>query len=113
MLNKNNLAKDIENVSNEPLKKDGQDDLHANSDIKKQNKKMAKGIADAIDKYIKEASVDISGIQMLPGTAITVMPGIPITNGFGPGASVGPVTGNTSTPAELNPATGIDCCKVY
>ena len=40
-------------------------------------------------------------------------PGVPIVNGFGPGASVGPGTGNTSTPAELNPATGIDCCKVY
>jgi hypothetical protein len=112
MLNKNNLAKDIENVLNEPLKKDGQDDLHANSDIKKQNKKMAKGIADAIDKYIKEASVDVSGIQMLPGTAVTTMPGQAVASAY-PGTTASPGTGNTSAAAELNPATGIDCCKVY
>jgi hypothetical protein len=108
MLNKSNLAKDIEAVLNEPLK----DDLFADGDIKKQNKKMAKGIADAIDVYIKEASVDVSGIQMLPGTAVTTMPGQAVASAF-PGSTVSPGTGNTSSPADLNPATGIDCCKVY
>ena len=108
MLNKSNLAKDIEAVLNEPLK----DDLFSDSDIRKQNKKTAKGIADAVDKYIKEASVDVSGIQMLPGTSLTVMPGIAVASAF-PGSTVSPGSGMTSAPAELNPVSGIDCCKVY
>jgi len=108
MLNKSNLAKDIETVLNEPLK----DDLFADGDIKQQNKKMAKGIADAIDKYIKEASVDVSGIQMLPGTSVTTMPGQVVASVY-PGTTVSPGTGTTSAPATLNPVTGIDCCKVY
>ena len=109
-LNKGNLAKDIEAVLNSVLPPVA---MEKDSGIKKQNKKIGKGIADAVDKYIKEASVDISGIQMLPGTQIMVNPGIATAGSPAAQTSVSPGSGMTTAPAELNPGTAIDCCKVY
>ena len=54
---------------------------------------------------------------MLPGTQVMSNPGQPVVNAppiaGGAGATSGPGTGMVSAPAKENPATGIDCCKVY
>ena len=108
MLKKSALAKDLESVLNQDLPTD----LEKAEKIKKKNKKIAKGMADAIDKFVKSASVDVKGLQMLPGTQVTTNPGQPVVAPGG-GATTGPGTGMVSAPAKENPATGIDCCKVY
>ena len=108
MLKKSALAKDLEAVLNQDLPTD----LNEAAKIKKKNKKIAKGMADAIDKFVKSASVDVSGLEMLPGTQVTTNPGQPVVAPGG-GATTGPGTGMVSAPAKENPATGIDCCKVY
>ena len=108
MLKKSALAKDLEKVLNQDLPSD----IHEAAKIKKKNKKEGKGMADAIDKFVKSASIDIKGIQMLPGTQVTTNPGQPVVAPGG-GATTGPGTGMVSAPAKENPATGIDCCKVY
>ena len=107
-LKKSALAKDLEAVLNQDLPTD----LDEIAKKKKKNKKMAKGMADAIDKFVKSASVDVKGLEMLPGTQVTTNPGQPVVAPGG-GATTGPGTGMTSAPAKENPATGIDCCKVY
>ena len=107
-LNKSSLAKDLEAVLNQDLPTD----LDEIKKKKKKNKKMAKGMADAIDKFVKSASVDVKGLEMLPGTQVTTNPGQPVVAPGG-GATTGPGTGMVSAPAKENPATGIDCCKVY
>ena len=109
MLNKSSLARDLEKILNSSLPKDK---MNKDSDIKKKNKKQAKGIADAIDKYLKGASVDVKGLQTLPGTQIVTNPGQPVVAPGG-GATTGPGTGMTSAPGKLKPATGIDCAKIY
>jgi hypothetical protein len=108
MLKKSALAKDLEAVLNQDLPTD----LNEAAKIKKKNKKIAKGMADAIDKFVKSASVDVSGLEMLPGTQVTTNPGQPVVAPGG-GATTGPGTGMVSAPAKENPASGIDCCKVY
>ena len=108
MLNKSSLAKELESVLNQDLPSD----LQKAAKIKKKNKKIAKGFANAIDKFVKSASVDVKGLQMLPGTQCVTNPGQPVVAPGG-GSTTGPGTGMTSAPAKLNPATGIDCAKVY
>ena len=109
MLNKNSLAQEIEKVLNDQVPDRDVEQLKA---IEKRNKKIAKGISSAIDKYIKTASIDVKNIQMLPGTMIMVNPGQPVV-AMGSGATVGPGTAQTNAPATLNPATGIQCGKIY
>ena len=109
MLNKSSLAKDLEKLLNDQVPNK---DVEKLKEIEKRNKKLAKGIADAVDKYIKKASSDIIKIQMLPGTTLMVNPGQPVV-AWGSGASSGPGTGMTNSPAKLNPATGIKCGKIY
>ena len=113
MLNKSTLASDIETVLNEPIPAD----LHESNSIKKRNKNTAKGIAAAIDKYLKEGSIDVSSLEWLPGTQVMTNPGQPVANapplGGGVGATAGPGTGMTSAPCKMTPPTGIDCGKVY
>jgi 1,6-anhydro-N-acetylmuramate kinase len=109
MLNKTNLAKDLEKLLNDQVPNK---DVEKLKDIEKRNKVLAKGIADAVDKYIKQASIDVKKIQMLPGTMCIINPGQPVV-AWGSGASAGPGTGQTSAPASLNPATGINCGKIY
>ncbi len=112
-LKKSSLAKELEQVLNQDLPSD----LHEASKIKKKNKKEGKGMADAIDKFVKSASVDIKGIEMLPGTQVMTNPGQPVANAppiaGGAGATSGPGTAMTNAPAKMNPGTGIDCGKVY
>ena len=109
MLNKSSLQADIEKVLNDQVP---DRDIEALKEIEKRNKKLAKGISNAIDKYIKAASIDVKNIQMLPGTMIMVNPGQPVV-AMGSGATVGPGTAQTNAPATLNPATGIQCGKIY
>ena len=109
MLNKKGLAADIEKILNDQVP---DKDVEKLKEIEKRNKKLAKGISDAIDKYIKQASIDIANIQMLPGTMVMVNPGQPVV-AMGSGATVGPGTAQTNAPATLNPATGIQCGKIY
>ena len=112
-LKKSGLAKELEAVLNQDLPTD----LEKADKIKKKNKKQGKGMADAIDKFVKSASIDIKGIEMLPGTQIMMNPGQPVANtppiAGGVGATSGPGTAMTSAPAKMNPGTGIDCGKVY
>tara|TARA_B100000287_G_C20579842_1_gene759908 strand:- start:5 stop:334 length:330 start_codon:yes stop_codon:yes gene_type:complete len=107
-LNKSSLAKDLESVFNQDLPTD----LNEIKKVKSTNKKKAKNMADAIDKFVKSASVDVKGLEMLPGTQCMTNPGQPVV-APGSGATTGPGTGMTTAPAKLNPATGIDCAKVY
>tara|TARA_B100000945_G_C19954496_1_gene400106 strand:+ start:47 stop:382 length:336 start_codon:yes stop_codon:yes gene_type:complete len=109
-VNKSSLASDLEKALNSSLP--GGDDFEKEADIKKKNKKIAKMMADAIDKFVKSASVDVSGLETLPGTQVTTNPGQPVV-APGAGATTGPGTGMTSGPGKENPASGIDCCKVY
>ena len=109
MLNKRSLATDIEKVLNDQVP---DKDVEKLKEIEKRNKKLAKGISDAVDKYIKQASIDIKNIQMLPGTMVMVNPGQPVV-AMGSGATVGPGTAQTNAPAQLNPTTGIQCGKIY
>ena len=109
MLNKRSLAADIEKVLNDQVP---DKDVEKLKEIEKRNKKLAKGISDAVDKYIKQASIDIKNIQMLPGTMVMVNPGQPVV-AMGGGATTGPGTAQTNAPATLNPATGIQCGKIY
>ncbi len=109
MLNKRSLQADIEKVLNDQVP---DKDVEKLKEIEKRNKKLAKGISDAVDKYIKQASIDIANIQMLPGTMVMVNPGQPVV-AMGSGATVGPGTAQTNAPATLNPATGIQCGKIY
>ena len=51
MLNKNNLKKELEQVLNMQLP--GGDDFHKEAEIKKKNKKVATGLSDAINKFVK------------------------------------------------------------
>jgi len=113
MLNKNSLAKELESVLNQDLPTD----LNEVKKIKSKNKKEAKGFANAIDKFVKSASIDVKGIQMLPGTSITTLPGQPVVNAppiaGGAGATSGPGQAKTSAPAKQMPPSGIKCGKVY
>ena len=109
MLNKRSLAADIEKVLNDQVP---DKDVEKLKEIEKRNKKLAKGISDAVDKYIKQASIDIKNIQMLPGTMVMVNPGQPVV-AMGSGATVGPGTAQTNATATLNPTTGIQCGKIY
>jgi|TARA_B100000287_G_scaffold355178_1_gene345715 hypothetical protein len=113
MLNKSVLAKQLESVLNQDLPSD----LNEIKKIKKNNKKKAKMIADSVDKFVKSASIDVKGIQTLPGTKVTLNPGQPVVNAppiaGGAGATSGPGTGLTNSPAKMNPGTGINCGKVY
>ena len=109
MLNKRSLAADIEKVLNDQVP---DKDVEKLIEIEKRNIKLAKGISDAVDKYIKQASIDIKNIQMLPGTMVMVNPGQPVV-AMGSGATVGPGTDQTNAPAQLNPTTGIQCGKIY
>ena len=115
MLNKSSLASDLEKAYNSSLP--GGDDFENEDKIKKKNKKQAKMEADAIDKFLKSASIDISGIEFLPGTQVQTLPGQPVVNAppiaGGAGATAGRGTAMTSAPDKMNPATGIDCGKVY
>ena len=108
-LNKSSLAKGLESALNMDLPKD---DFEKESGIRKKNKKIAKAMANAIDKFVKSASVDVKGIQMLPGTQCITNPGQPVVAPGG-GATTGPGTGMTSAPAKQMPPSGINCCKVY
>ena len=107
-LNKSVLAKGLEAALNQDLPSD----LDEIAKKKKKNKKIAKGMADAIDSFVKSASVDVKGLQMLPGTSTMSNPGQPVV-APGSGATTGPGTGMTTAPGKLNPATSIDCAKVY
>ena len=109
MLNKRSLAADIEKVLNDQVP---DKDVEKLKEIEKRNKKLAKGISDAVDKYIKQASIDIKNIQMLPGTLVVTNPGQPVV-AMGSGATVGPGTAQTNAPTQLNQATGIQCGKIY
>ena len=109
-VDKSKLAKDLEAALNSSLP--GGDDFEKEDEIKKKNKKIAKMMADSIDKFLKSASVDVSGLETLPGTQVTTNPGQPVVTP-GAGATTGPGTGMTSGPGKENPASGIDCCKVY
>mgnify|MGYP001199276950 CR=1 FL=1 len=109
-VDKSKLAKDLEDALNSSLP--GGDDFEKEDAIKKKNKKIAKMMAAAIDKFVKSASVDVSGLETLPGTQVTTNPGQPVV-APGAGATTGPGTGMTSGPGKENPASGIDCCKVY
>ena len=112
-LNKSSLAKDLEAVLNQDIPTD----LNEVSKIKKKNKKEAKGFAKAIDKFVKSASIDVKGLQMMPGTQIMTLPGQPVVNAppiaGGAGATSGPGQAKTSAPAKQIPPTGISCGKVY
>ena len=112
-LNKSSLAKDLESVFNQDLPTD----LNEIKKVKSTNKKKAKNMADAIDKFVKSASVDVKKIQMLPGTQITTLPGQPVVNAppiaGGVGATSGPGQAKTSAPAKQILPTGINCGKVY
>ena len=112
-LKKSALAKELELVLNQGIPSD----LNEVKKIKSWNKKRGKGFADAIDSFLKSASIDISVIEMLPGTQVTSNPGQPVVNAppiaGGVGATSGPGTGMTSAPSKMNPGTGIDCGKVY
>ena len=113
MLKKSVLAKQLEAVLNQDLPSD----LNEIKKIKKNNKKKAKMIADAVDRFVKSASVDVKKIQTLPGTTVTLNPGQPVVNAppiaGGAGATSAPGTGLTNAPAKMNPATGINCGTVY
>ena len=109
MLNKRSLAADIEKVLNDQVP---DKDVEKLKEIEKRNKKLAKGISDAVDKYIKQASIDIKNIQMLPGTLVVTNPGQAVV-AYGGGATTSPGTAQTSAPAQLNPTTGIQCGKIY
>jgi hypothetical protein len=109
-VDKSKLAKDLEAALNSSLP--GGDDFPDDADIRKKNKKIAGMMATAIDKFVKSASVDVSGLETLPGTQVMTNPGQPVVAPGG-GATTGPGTGMTSGPGKENPATGIDCCKVY
>ena len=114
MLNKSALAKDLEDVLNEPLPAD---DMNKDSAIRKKNKATAKAMANAIDKYVKGGSIDVKGLQWLPGTQVQTLPGQPVVNappiGGGAGATSGPGQALTSAPDKMIPPTGINCGKVY
>ena len=109
-LKKSNLAKELEAALNSSLP--GGDDFNKEKEIRKKNKKIAKAMADAIDKFVKSASVDVKGIKMLPGVQVATNPGQPVV-APGSGATTGPGTGQTTSPANLDPSSGIDCAKVY
>jgi hypothetical protein len=115
MLDKSKLAKGIEDAYNSTLP--GGDDFNKDADIKKKNKKIGKMMSDGIDDFLKSASVDISGIEFLPGTQVQTLPGQPVVNAppiaGGVGATSGPGQAMTSAPCKQNPPTGIDCGKVY
>tara|TARA_B100000131_G_scaffold221620_1_gene213176 strand:- start:548 stop:892 length:345 start_codon:yes stop_codon:yes gene_type:complete len=112
-LNKSTLAKNLEKVLNQDIPTD----LNEVKKVKSTNKKKAKGMADAINKFVKSASIDIKKIQMLPGTQIMTLPGQPVANAppiaGGAGATSGPGQAKTSAPAKMIPPTGIKCGKVY
>ena len=113
MLNKSSLAKELESVLNQDLPTD----LNKVKKVKSTNKKKAKKMADALDKFVKSASIDIKKIQMLPGTNIMTLPGQPVVNAppiaGGAGATSGPGQAKTSAPAKMMPPSGIKCGKVY
>ncbi len=109
MLNKLSLAKDIEKLLNDQVPNR---DVEKMGEIEKKNKALAKGIADAVDKYIKQASIDIKNIQILPGQMVITNPGQAVV-AWGSGTSASPGTAQTSAPGKLNPATGIACGKIY
>lgn len=109
MLNKMNLANDLEKLLNDQVP---DKDVEKLKEIEKRNKKLAKGIANAIDKYIKQAAIDINNLKMLPGTMIVTNPGQPVT-AWGGGATVGPGTAQTTAPATQDPVSGIKCGKIY
>ena len=112
-LNKSSLAKELESVLNQDIPTD----LNGVKKIKSTNKKKAKGMASAIEKFVKSASIDIKKIQMLPGTQITTLPGQPVVNAppiaGGAGATSGPGQAKVSAPAKQIPPTGINSGKVY
>ena len=91
--------------------------MNEDSDISKKNKATAKGIADAVDKYVKGGSIDISKLEWLPGTMVQTLPGQPVANSPPPspgvGATSGPGNAMTAAPCKQNPSTGINCGKVY
>jgi hypothetical protein len=112
-LNKSNLAKELESVLNQDIPTD----LNEVKKIKNKNKRTAKGMSDAIDRFLKSASVDIKGIQMLPGTQVQTLPGQPVVNAppiaGGAGVTSGPGQAVTSAPAKQIPPTGLQSGKVY
>ncbi len=112
-LNKSSLAKELESVLNQDIPTD----LNEVKKIKSTNKKKAKGMANAINKFLKGASIDIKKIQMLPGTQVMTLPGQPVVNAppiaGGAGATSGPGQAKTSAPAKQIPPTGINSGKVY
>ena len=113
MLNKSSLAKELESVLNQDLPSD----LNEVKKVKSTNKKKAKGMANALDKFVKSASIDIKKIQMLPGTQLVTLPGQPVVNAppiaGGAGVTSGPGQAKTSAPAKMMPPSGIKCGKVY
>ena len=114
MLDKSALARDLEAVLNEPLPAD---DMNKDSAIRKKNKATAKAMANAIDKYVKGGSIDIKGLQWLPGTQVQTLPGQSVANAppiaGGVGATAAPGQAITSAPDKMIPPTGINCGKVY
>ena len=74
-------------------------------------------MANALDKFVKSASIDIKKIQMLPGTQLVTLPGQPVVNAppiaGGAVATSGPGQAKTSAPASMMPPSGIKCGKVY
>ena len=114
-LDKPGLASGIEKAYNSVLP--GGDDFNEEDKIKKKNKKLGKMMADGIDKFVKGASIDISGLEWLPGTQIQTLPGQPVVNAppiaGGVGATAGPGQAITTAADKMIPPTGIDCGKVY
>ena len=82
------------------------------SDIDRNNDIIAKGISDAVDRYVKGAQVDITGLKMLPGTQVMVNPGIATAGSPASQTSISPGSGMTTAQANLDPSTGIDCGKL-
>ena len=115
MLNKSNLSKELEQVLNMQLP--GGDDFNKEKEIKKKNKKVAKSFANAIDKFVKSASIDFKGWKMQPGVRVATNPGQPVVNappiGGGAGATSGPGTGQTVAHAKMISPTGKKSGKVY
>ena len=114
-LKKSSLAKELEAALNSSLP--GGDDFNKEKEIRKKNKKIAKMMADAINKFVKSASIDFKGWKMQPGVRVVSNPGQPVVNappiGGGAGATSGPGTGQTAAHAKLIPPTGKKSGKVY
>jgi len=112
-LNKSSLTKGLESAYNQDIPSD----LNLVAKIKKKNKQKAKKMADSINKFVKSASIDIKGLQMLPGTQVMTLPGQAVVNAppiaGGAGATSAPGQAKTSAPAKQIPPTGINCGKVY